>query len=340
MRWMCLVVAGIFAFAPATAWGQDSGAVADSLYREGKRLFDAKKFSDACPKLEESLRLDPESGGAQLMLADCLEQTGKLARAWSAYLSAQRLAKAAGRDDRLVKAEGGAKRMEERVPFVSVRVPANADIEGLRVRINGIELGRGAWGTPTPVDPGPVMVEATAPAHATFAARLTLAPGSGTREVVISPLAPSPTSEPSAPPSALAPAASAPRAADRGDAPRETRHESTGAPVAGYVIGGLGLVAIGAGAYYGISSLQTQSDADAKCPKQDCTDPDAVALSKDAKTQGTVAWVLLGAGSAAVTVGAILVLSGGSSSRARAARPRAGVAFDGRSLAATLGASF
>lgn len=327
---------GIFAFAPATALGQDSDAVADSLYREGKRLFDAKKFSEACPKLEESLRLDPESGGAQLMLADCLEQTGKLARAWSAYLNALRLARAASRPDRVTDAESGAKRMEGRVPFVTVRVPASADIEGLRVRINGIELGRGAWGTPTPVDPGQVVVEAAARDHASFAARLTLAAGSGTREVVIAPLAPLPKSEPAA---QVSPASVAP-VSDQGGAARAAPQAGPGAPVAGYVIGGLGLVAIGAGAYYGISSMQTQSDADAKCPKQDCTDPDAVALSKDAKSQGTVAWVLLGAGSAALTVGAILVLSSGSGSRSQTARVRAGAAFDGRAVAATLGASF
>lgn len=327
---------GIVAFAPATALGQDNDAVADSLFREGKRLFDAKKFTEACPKLEESLRLDPESGGAQLMLADCLEQTGKLARAWSAYLNALRLARATGRSDRVTDAESGAKRMEGRVPFVTVRVPANADIEGLRVRINGIELGRGAWGTPTPVDPGQVMVEAAAQDHATFATRVTLAAGSGTREVVIAPLAPLPRSEPAA---QASPARVAP-VSDQGRVARAAPQEGPGAPVAGYVIGGIGLVAIGAGAYYGISSMQTQSDADAKCPKQDCTDPDAVALSKDAKSQGTVAWVLLGAGSAALTVGAILVLSSGAGSRPQTARVRAGAAFDGRAVAATLGASF
>jgi len=335
---MWLMTIGIVAFAPATALGQDSDAVADSLFREGKRLFDAKKFTEACPKLEESLRLDPESGGAQLMLADCLEQTGKLARAWSAYLNALRLARATGRSDRVTDAESGAKRMEGRVPFVTVRVPANADIEGLRVRINGIELGRGAWGTPTPVDPGQVVVEAAAQDHATFATRLTLAAGSGTREVVIAPLAPRPRSEPAAQASPV-PASASP-VSDPGRLTQPARHERAGAPVAGYVIGGLGLVAIGAGAYYGVSSLQTQSDADAKCPKQDCTDPDAVALSKDAKSQGTVAWVLLGAGSAALTVGAILVLSSSSSSRPQTARFRAGAAFDGRAVAATLGASF
>lgn len=329
---------------PALAVAQDNDAVADSLYRDGRRLFDAKRFEEACPKLEESLRLDAQAGGTQLLLASCFENTGKLARAWSAYLNAQRLARAAGRDDRLEIAVAGAKRVEALVPFITVRVPPAANVEGLRVRVNGIEIGRGGWGSPTPVDPGPVSVEATAPERAPWSTRLSLASGGGTREVVVPVLAALPKSEEPAPhagPPLAAPAA-APASVPTPPPSRGQRDEpveSSGAPVAGYVIGGLGLAALGAGAYFGVSSMQKQSDADAKCPARDCTDSDAVALSKDAKSQGTVAWILLGAGAAAVTVGAVIVLGSGSGGE-RSRSASVGLSVHSRGGVASVGGMF
>ena len=44
--------------------------MAESLFREGKRLSSEKKFSEACPKFEESYRLDPGLG-TLLNLATC-----------------------------------------------------------------------------------------------------------------------------------------------------------------------------------------------------------------------------------------------------------------------------
>jgi hypothetical protein len=57
------------------------------------------RVSDACPKFEESHRLDP-SGGTILNLALCHEKEGKLARSWSEFNEASAFARRDYRADR------------------------------------------------------------------------------------------------------------------------------------------------------------------------------------------------------------------------------------------------
>ena len=57
-------------------------AAAEILFQEGIHLLDEKKFAEACPKLEESVRLE-RAPGALLNLAACYEGLGKTASAWA-----------------------------------------------------------------------------------------------------------------------------------------------------------------------------------------------------------------------------------------------------------------
>src|SRR5450432_3403221 len=66
--------------APSFARADDSAA-AQALFDQGKKAMAALNYAEACPKLEESYRLQ-EALGTLLNLADCYQRQGKLASAW------------------------------------------------------------------------------------------------------------------------------------------------------------------------------------------------------------------------------------------------------------------
>ena len=81
------------------AHAQTGEAVAESLFRDGKQLFQSDDFEHACPKLAQSYQIDP-AGGTALLLAICYEKQGRLASAWARYNDALVLAKRDAREDR------------------------------------------------------------------------------------------------------------------------------------------------------------------------------------------------------------------------------------------------
>lgn len=75
-----LFVAGFLAtLAVAPVAAAQGKSPADVLFDEGTALMNAGKYAEACPKLEQSLKLDPGIGG-MLWLADCYERAGRTAR--------------------------------------------------------------------------------------------------------------------------------------------------------------------------------------------------------------------------------------------------------------------
>src|SRR5262245_38278640 len=60
-------------------------AAAEVLFEAGKNLMERGDYAAACPKFEESYRLDPATG-ALFALALCHERAGKIATAWVEYM--------------------------------------------------------------------------------------------------------------------------------------------------------------------------------------------------------------------------------------------------------------
>src|SRR5271154_1822433 len=82
----------------AHADGASSKAAAQALFEEARQLMIDGKFGEACPKLEESERLDP-GAGTLLNLGHCYEKNGQTASAWVTYKDAANAADLRHRSD-------------------------------------------------------------------------------------------------------------------------------------------------------------------------------------------------------------------------------------------------
>src|SRR5580698_4374486 len=127
--------------AATAADAQSNSAMAESLFRDGKKLLEERRFDEACPKFKESSRLDPSSG-VELALGLCYEGQGKTASAWGAYVTAASLARRDGRHDRELAANKHAQALEPKLSHVTLVVaPETVAVAGLTVKQDGIVVG-------------------------------------------------------------------------------------------------------------------------------------------------------------------------------------------------------
>jgi serine/threonine-protein kinase len=147
--------------AKAAPTGADKLA-AEALFDAARKLMEEGKFASACPKFEESNRLDP-AVGVLLYLADCHEKSGKLASAWLSWREAAAAAHRAGQAEREKLALQRAGQLEPKLARVQLEIGAESAVEGLVVLRDGSEVKKALWGVPVPIDPGEHIVEARAP---------------------------------------------------------------------------------------------------------------------------------------------------------------------------------
>jgi hypothetical protein len=189
--------------------------MAESLFREGKRLMGEKKPAEACPKFAESFRLD--SGlGTLLNLAACHEAEGKLASAWARFTEAETRARREGDNARAEFAAAHGRALEPRLSRFQIVLSPGASADGLDIAIDDRHLSSAALGLPMPVDPGTHQFTASAPGKKPWSAAIATPPEGQTLAVTIPVLeaavtepAPSPTPG-AAPPLAASPASPAP----------------------------------------------------------------------------------------------------------------------------------
>lgn len=165
---MCGALASMLVLAPAFARAEGKStavtAMAEALFKEGKKLLADKKIPEACRKFESSYRIDP-AAGTLLNLAICHEQEGKLATAWGEFNESVQIAKKTYRNDRLKIAREHISAIEPLLSRFVVVVPDDSAKMGLVVEMDGVPLEEGAWGTAIPIDPGEHKAIARAPKY-------------------------------------------------------------------------------------------------------------------------------------------------------------------------------
>jgi serine/threonine-protein kinase len=293
----------------AVADGADSAA-AQTLYDEAKALVAEGRHSEACPKLEESQRLDPGSG-TLLNLADCYEHVGRTASAWSTFLEAATLARAAGNPEREREARDRAAKLDGRLSKVRIDVSHAAGIPGLQVVRDGKDVGTPQWNIALPIDPGSHVISASAPGYRPWSASIVIVSGANTTVVIVPVLDEASHGAP--------PASSSP-----------PHDESTGLgtqKTLALVAGGAGVLSLGIGTVFALHSKSKKEEADLHCDGAACRDQTGVELRADAISAGNAATIGIVIGVAGLAGGAALWLTTPSSRESVVARVGVGPGF-------------
>jgi hypothetical protein len=235
-------------------------ALALRLFDEGRSLLAGGKVAEACPKLEESRRLDPLPGTV-LNLAVCHEKQGLAASAVAEFYEARAMAERDKREDRVALANIHLHALESQVSNLVIVVGPTADLPGLIIHLDGNPMGRAVWGTRIPVDPGEHAIEASAPNKKDWTVTAKVSPAGDVQTVALTsledappPLAPPPRS--SSEPASPAPQSQAPLLAFHSS---EHHGVSTRRQIA-LVFTGIGVVGLGIGSYFGALAFQKHGE--------------------------------------------------------------------------------
>ena len=288
----------------ATNRASAQSLAAEALFNEGRTLMDAGDYAHACPKLAESQRMDPGTG-TLLNLGICYQKAGKTASAWGTFKEAVVLARRDNRADHVTYAQEQIALLEPSLSYLTVVVGDATKTIGLAVQVDGAALGDGAWGTAIPTDPGKHHLEATAPGRQAWATDVELGANGDKQSTVIPALAIDALAPLAQPQEAVKPVEEKPIAAVPERSSRKT---------VAYVVGGVGVVGLGVGTYFGARALSAWGSRKDQCTSAGC-DASAVSFGDDAKRYGNFANVGLGIGLVGVGIGTYLLVTAPSSSK-------------------------
>jgi serine/threonine-protein kinase len=289
----------------AHAEGPDSVS-AQVLFDQAKKLMAAGKYADACPKLEESQRLDPGLG-TLLNLGDCFEHEGKTATAWGKFVEAAAAAKAANQAAREHHARERASALFSRLSNIVINVASAEKSPGLEVKRDGALVGQAQWGTPMPADPGEHVVSAGAPARTAWETKIKVDAEGHTAVVAVPELA----AAAAAVTTSQSGAAVARRASTGGAFAPENTTEDEGRGLGtqrtlALVAGGVGAAGIVVGSVFGLKSLGKRNKADEVCTPECLPDRDGLNLKAEALAAGNISTAGFIVGAAGVVLGLAL----------------------------------
>ena len=316
-------------------------ARADELFKAGRALAKDAKWSVACPKFEESQRLDP-APGTLLNLGVCHARTGKNALAYAELAESLSIAQRAKRADRVTIAHDELTLLEPKIARVTMNAPTEPNVT---VTVDGRTIAPMALGVAQVVEPGTHTLRAVAPGKKAW--EQSIAVTAGERRAVDVPAlekaddavaTTAASTSTDAPTSTTATTTTATTATTASvppvDAAPGARDDRGGRRTAAFVTGGLGVAALGAGAFFAVHASGLQHDADDLGAQGNA--PDAAAKADSARSAVTLARVGLGLGLIGVGVGTYLLVTSRSDDAASASAsasvrvaPVVGVGFAG-----------
>jgi hypothetical protein len=276
---------------------------AKTLFDLGQMFVAENRYDAACPKFEESYKLDPRMT-TLYHLADCWEHTGRQASAWARFAEVADVAGRAGQKDLELSARARATALEGKLPLLVVEVKSK-DL-GLEISKDGAPLGSAQWGTPVPVDPGRHTIEARAPGKRPRKVVVDLPRDAQTMTVTVPPL------DGESGQVARTDVAARDSKDERPSDARPSGANGTATAI-GLVLGGVGVAAIAVGTVSGLTFLSKRNEAASICPtgagctaEELATYDDAMAAARNARK---ISLLGFGVGGSAIVGGVILLFA-------------------------------
>jgi hypothetical protein len=294
----------VAAAAPAAPTKQEVQQ-ADKLFREARTLMTQGKYEAACPKLEQSQKLDP-APPTQYQLGICYENTGRPATALAYFTEVADLAQKAGFKDKEKAARDKASALEPKVPRIVIEVPAASRVSGLAILRDGKPVPDNQYNQPILVDPGEYAISATAPGKKPFDTTVSVR-GEGVRVKVpivladVEDLSKGPDGPPPPPPPV-----------DKGGLGAQR--------IAGISLAVVGAGGVAVGAVFGINAKDTYEKAikdPSLCPSKKACYPEGKKLVDEAQTAALISTIGFVAGGVVLAAGVVVFATGskkGSSS--------------------------
>jgi hypothetical protein len=273
---------------------EGGAAAAESLFQEARKLMDAKRFSEACPKLVASHKLAP-AVGTLLNLADCYERAGQLASAWARFHEAIALAQRLGRPDREKTAKERADKLEPRL----IRLTIVSQESGAEVKLDGNVLDPAVLGTALPVDPGKHAIEASAKGKKPFTMTVEVSDRTRSSSVEVPALDVDPDAKPAG-------GGGGGGSGNDGRPPDEKTSDGSVQRIGGLATMGVGVVGLGIGAIFGLRTSSKWNETKTHCTASFECDRDGVILAAESKNAGTVSTISFIAGGVLLAGGAVL----------------------------------
>jgi|SoiMethySBSTD1v2_1073268.scaffolds.fasta_scaffold02692_14 hypothetical protein len=282
---LCLLVAG------AALAADEEPSQAEVLFKDGLEAMRSKNYAEACPKLEESYRLDPLPG-ALFTLAECQAAAGKSATAIKHYqdfvngLTALPPDRRDSFDERRRIALDKITALSALAPEITIDVAAGAP-QTLIVKRNDEVVDPGSYGVGKKVDRGSYAVSATLDGKLVWQKRFELSERDRARVEVPWPLpkgAPEKESK-----------------AEVKPAPKPLPPPSSAGPSRTwmYVSAGVGAAGLLTGVVAGVVALGKKGDIEDNCPNRVCN-----AEGRDAVDSGQSAALVSSIGFAVGIAGA------------------------------------
>lgn len=283
------------------AYAQDAAAIAKAreTYREGIASEAAGKWEQALAQFK-SVALVKSTAQVRYHIGFCQEKIGQYVDALGSYRLALHEAIEAKAKDVQKATQDRISALEPKIPKLTIHRGDGAQVA--EVTMDGLQLGAASVGTAIPANPGPHVIKATAPGRKDFTAELTLADGETKTVELVLPEAAVADDKPASPPPQQVVVVEQPKDA----VPAKT----SPVKIAGFVIGGAGLVSLGVSAVFFAKRASAISDLDAVCgaDRQSC--PASAATTRDSgQSAATISTATFIAGLGGLAIGTVMILA-------------------------------